>query len=111
MVRFLLTLFAMVCMFGLGSCGLFEGNDPRNTTASVPDSLLNQVGRRLPNMRLMPPDTIGPLDFDGAFSQALLQQTLYLLRSSTRQQPMRSISKEDLVNVIHPLQNWRELTP
>jgi membrane-bound lytic murein transglycosylase A len=62
-------------------------------------------------MELNPPDSIGPLDWNPEFSQALLQNTLYLIRQSTRNKPMRSISKEDLKGTVHLLQYWPELTP
>jgi membrane-bound lytic murein transglycosylase len=95
----------------LQSCHLFADEKSDNQTAVRPDSLLNQKGKRLPSMVFAPPDSIGPLDWHPNFEQALLQQTLYLTRPSTRQRPLTGIKKEDLMRTVHKLRDWKTLTP
>jgi membrane-bound lytic murein transglycosylase A len=94
-----------------GACQFFSPRPTENQTASAPDSLALQAMKRLPNMVRSAPDTIGPLDLDSSFAQALLQQTLYLVRPSTRDNPLRGIKREDLLKSIHALEQWKALTP
>jgi membrane-bound lytic murein transglycosylase len=93
------------------SCQLFSDEKKENETAMRPDSLMLLKGKRVPNMVLAPPDSIGPLDWGAHFDDALLQQTLYLVRPSTRQKPLNGIKKQDLVGTINKLQSWKTLSP
>jgi membrane-bound lytic murein transglycosylase A len=93
------------------SCHYFSQEENANQTAMLPDSLVLGTGRRLPHMLPIPPDSIGPLDFNPDFSQALVQQTLYLLRSSIRPNPIRGITQDALLKTVQNLQNWPYLTP
>ncbi len=113
LIRVALALMFLASLyFGVLKSGLFwSDEDTTNKTAVMPDSLAHQTGRRLPNMVLNPPDSIGPLDWSPQFAGALMQSTLYLIRESTRQNPMRTISKADLLSTIHLLEDWQELTP